>query len=187
MIKAIIFDCFGVIIGDGLFEAYALLGGNVEADKEFIMRTVDAGSKGTIPSSGPIIAEKLGVSLEVWKNAQKSTYGLNQPLLNYVLELRKNYKTAMLSNIGKNALGDWFKRGFLEQYFEVIVGSGDIGFAKPEPEAYKITLDRIGVEANECIFIDDRQPYIEGGKALGMKTILFTSLEQLKQDLVSLL
>jgi FMN phosphatase YigB (HAD superfamily) len=187
MIKAIIFDCFGVIRVDYLFAAYESLGGDVAADRDFIIRTVDAASAGRIPSSIPILAEKLGVADKVWMDANMSGSTINQDLLDYVLELRKSYKTAMLTNIGIGGVERIFKPNFLDAYFEIIVSSGDIGFAKPEPEAYEITAQMLGVRLDECVFIDDRQPYVDGALAVGMESILYSSNKQLEADLSAIL
>jgi len=72
--------------------AYESLGGDTVADKEFIIRTVDAACAGKIPSSIPVLAEKLGVPDDVWANANLSASTINHDLLDYVLELRSTYK-----------------------------------------------------------------------------------------------
>jgi HAD superfamily hydrolase (TIGR01509 family) len=59
--------------------------------------------------------------------------------------------------------------------------------AKPEPEAYEITADRLGVRLEECVMIDDRLELCEGAQAVGMKAIMYKGLKQLKTDLESLL
>jgi len=65
----------------------------------------------------------------------------------------------------------------------VVVASADIGFAKPEAEAYQITADRLGVRYDECVMIDDREDYCQGAIAAGMHAILYKSLVQLQRDL----
>lgn len=187
MIKAIIFDCFGVIRIDSLVAAYQELGGDFAADREFLVSVIDAANAGKIPSSSPLIAEKLGVSAAVWVNANQTASTLNQEVLDYALELRKTYKTAMLSNISAGSLERWFEPGVLQKYFDVSVASGDIGYAKPEAQAYIVTADRLGVRADECVFIDDRQEYVDGATAIGMRALLFLSAKQLQHNLRKLL
>ncbi len=187
MIKAIIFDCFGVVRVDALQTAYEALGGDFAADRDFIVSTVDSASKGTIPSSLPVIAENLGVSVDVWQQALTSGSTLNQPVLDYAKELRNSYKTAMLTNIGTGGVERMFEPGFLDAYFDVVVASGDIGFAKPEPQAYEITAERLEVRLDECVFIDDRPEYVEGARAVGMQAVVFIATEKLKKDLAKIL
>lgn len=61
-----------------------------------------------------------------------------------------------------------------------IVVSGEEHCIKPSPEIYRILLERYGLEAGNCIFIDDRQPNIDGAKAVGMDGLLFTNAEELR-------
>ena len=65
----------------------------------------------------------------------------------------------------------------LEQHFDVILESSKIGFAKPEARAYEIAATELGVRLDECIFIDDREHYLEGAAHVGMKTVLYTDVE----------
>lgn len=58
---------------------------------------------------------------------------------------------------------------------------------KPSPRIYQILLDRFGLNASDCVFIDDRQPNIDGADAVGMTGILFTSAQDLREKLESVL
>jgi len=184
MIKAIIFDCFGVVISDTPEAAYISLGGNYEKDLPEINKIRFAVDKGEIASSHEGMAKLLGVTPSTYATAVSSGRVINQELLDYISEeLSKKYILSMLSNTAKGRLPEIFGAGFLERYFKDVVMSGEIGYAKPEAEAYEIAADRLGVRLDECVFIDDRQEYIDGAVAVGMKAILFTSAKQLKKDL----
>jgi FMN phosphatase YigB (HAD superfamily) len=187
MIKAIIFDCFGVVRTDALDDAYRSVGGDPDKDRAFIRETLEAANSGKIPRSIPVIAAHLGISDDEWFGAIKSFSSTNTELLAYAQGLRKKYKVSMLSNISKGGLAWHFEPGFLEQYFDDVVESGAIGVAKPEARAYEIAADRLDVRLDECVFIDDRQEYIEGAQAVGMQTILYTSFKDFKTKLNKLL
>lgn len=58
---------------------------------------------------------------------------------------------------------------------------------KPSPRIYQILLERFGLNASDCVFIDDRQPNIDGADAVGMTGILFTSAQDLREKLESVL
>jgi 2-haloacid dehalogenase len=64
-----------------------------------------------------------------------------------------------------------------------MVISGAVGFVKPEPEIYRIILDKIGKPAEECLFIDDSLPNINQANTMGFATIHFKSPVQLETDL----
>ena len=187
MIKAIIFDCFGVVLSDTLQSTYERLGGDFHTDFDFIIDVIEQANRGEIPSSFPAIAEKLGVSVDTYAEALASGREINASLMEYILELRKKFKVAMLSNVGKGRIETLFEDGFLDRHFDVVVASGDVGFAKPEARAYEITAERLGARLDECVFTDDREHYIEGAQHVGMKTILFKSTEEFKEDLSRIL
>ncbi len=187
MIKAIIFDCFGVVITDDFDDAYRRMGGDPDKDSEFIRTTMLKSDSGEIPTSVPVIAKHLGLADLDWHDALNGGRIINYELLEYVKELGSKYKIAMLSNIGSAGVRRFFPVGLLEQYFDPVVESGVIGFAKPEARAYEITADKLGVRLDECLFIDDRPEYIEGAQHVGMKTILFNNFENFKSDLENVL
>ncbi len=72
--------------------------------------------------------------------------------------------------------------GFLRLFDDTII-SGEHKVNKPDAAIYHLTLNRIGREARECLFIDDSLPNIEAARKLGFHTILFQSPEQLEQEL----
>lgn len=71
---------------------------------------------------------------------------------------------------------------FLE-YLEDYVLSGQVKIVKPSPEIFTILLERIGLPAAECLFIDDSAVNIQAAADLGIQTILFQSAGQLSADL----
>jgi putative hydrolase of the HAD superfamily len=187
MIKAIIFDCFGVIVADTTEATYALLGGDAEKDKQFLRDIYHKSSSGLIAAASPFVAEKLGVPIEVWEEELKKGRTINEELLEYIKTLRATYKVGMLSNVSSLGLKRFITHERLAEYFEVVVESHAIGYAKPEPEAYEIAASCLGVRLDECVFTDDRIEYIEGAQSVGMKTILFENTEDFKAKLERLL
>jgi len=67
--------------------------------------------------------------------------------------------------------------------FDSIVLSGEVRLVKPEPEIFHLTLQRIGLPAQECLFIDDSAANIAAARALGWQAIRFESPEQLAREL----
>ena len=57
---------------------------------------------------------------------------------------------------------------------------------KPQPEIYRILLDRFSLKPQETVFIDDMEKNIEGAKALGMHGIVFKDAMQTREDLEKL-
>jgi putative hydrolase of the HAD superfamily len=77
-------------------------------------------------------------------------------------------KTALLSNSWSVSHYD---RDLLGELFDVAVISGEVGMHKPQPEIYRLTIERLGLQAAECAFIDDLRENCEGAEAVGMTAI----------------
>ena len=108
-------------------------------------------------------------------------------LVEFIRSLRPHYKTGLLSNAWDDL------RYFLENEwkiadaFDEIMISAEVGVAKPDPRIYQITLDRLGVEPQDAIFVDDFPANVEAASRVGMHAIRFHSTSQTLQDLRALL
>jgi putative hydrolase of the HAD superfamily len=71
-------------------------------------------------------------------------------------------------------------RAFLpvDEIFETVVDSGFVGMRKPDPEIYRLTLSRLdGIDAGECLFVDDIEVNCEAARAEGLQAVHFTDNE----------
>lgn len=66
------------------------------------------------------------------------------------------------------------------------VVSGDAGMVKPNPAIFRLLLDRFGLRAEECIFIDDNPANVEAASGLGLRGILFRDASQLEETIRAL-
>ena len=67
--------------------------------------------------------------------------------------------------------------------FRGIIVSGDEKLLKPEPEIYRLALDRFALEAGDAVFVDDRADNVAGAQAIGMTGLLFTDADTLRRNL----
>ncbi len=104
MIKAVIFDCFGVVFTDTFVDCYEFFGGDYAADEQWVGDLFYAVFSGKLESSTPAIAKRLGISEGVWAEKVAKGRDFNYPLLEFIDELRKKYKIAMLSNVNSKGL-----------------------------------------------------------------------------------
>ncbi len=94
--------------------------------------------------------------------------------------------TAILSNMGDNVHARMEREfGWLAR-FDVLVWSYEMGMAKPDPAIYRYALKRLGVQPHEALFLDDRAANVEAAAAMGMKGLVFSTVEQLRRDLLAL-
>ncbi len=61
--------------------------------------------------------------------------------------------------------------------------SGVEKILKPDPRIYRLLLDRYGLKAEECVFIDDNPDNVAGAEAVGFRGIRFHDAEQLRKEL----
>ena len=78
--------------------------------------------------------------------------------------------TGLISNSWGEGLS--YDTSMLEELFDGIVISGDVGMHKPEPEIFLLGARRIDVPAGECVLVDDLRENCAGAEAVGMTAIL---------------
>ncbi len=190
MIKAIIFDCFGVLLGNA-YKTHLMEVEQEDPEKAKEIRAINHASDMGILSrdeTGRLISELFDMEPEEFRAEQDQVEVPNEGLLNYIAELKRHYKVGMLSNISsRDRLSARFKPGQLDSHFDTIVASGDEGYVKPEPEIYEIAATRLGVSPNECVMIDDIAEFCEGARAVGMQAIQFQTNQQCITDLNALI
>jgi putative hydrolase of the HAD superfamily len=109
----------------------------------------------------------------------------DQPMLDAVLAARgAGIRTGLISN-------SWGTRRYdrerLAELFDGVVISGEIGIRKPAPRMYELGAERIGLDARECVFVDDLEFNLTPAAELGMATVHHVSAEQTIDELERLL
>jgi putative hydrolase of the HAD superfamily len=98
----------------------------------------------------------------------------NEEMIALMHELKASgLKMAMLTNNVREWEPLWRAMLPVDEIFEEIVDSAFVGCRKPEARIYELTLERIGLPAEACLFIDDLEPNIEGAEAAGMSAVHF--------------
>lgn len=189
MVKAIIFDCFGVLIGRGFEATYRRAGGDPIKDRDFINGILGQANLAVL---SPVqfheaIASKLQIPIDSWHKTRTLSEQPDVVLLRYIEQLHKKYKTAVLSNANKDGVIRRIGQEWADKCFDAIVVSGEVGMVKPDPQIYQYVAGELGVSPAECAFIDDSKGHVSGARAVGMKTILYRDLVQMKTDLQTLL
>lgn len=144
----------------------------------------------TVEEYWHIIGPELGLStseeIDTFRSRYRADEAINDTVLNLIHRLHGHYKLAVLSN-SPPGLDQWLEDWEILDRFDVVFCSGDEGVVKPETAAFKITLQRLGVEPNEAVFIDDTMEHVEASRKLGLHGILFTTAEALEKELDGLL
>ncbi|MFI6491828.1 HAD family hydrolase [Streptomyces sp. NPDC050564] len=64
-----------------------------------------------------------------------------------------------------------------------VVSSARVNIAKPDPRIFEIAVERAGVPAERCLFVDDTLENVEAAAALGMQAVHFREPEDLRRAL----
>jgi epoxide hydrolase-like predicted phosphatase len=188
MIKAVIFDCFGVLVNGAFHDVYARLGGYPEKDHAFIEDLLGQANLGFITSDDmrDQVTLQLGITDRQWQDAINSTQLPSEPLLTYAKSLKDRYKIAILSNANVGTLERKFTPAQL-LIFDAVIVSAEVHITKPDPAIYALTAEKLGVKPEECVFLDDIPEYCQGAESVGMKSICYKNYVQGKRDLETLL
>lgn len=93
-------------------------------------------------------------------------------------------RTGMISNSWGRGRYD---RDSFTELFDGVVISGEVGLHKPQPEIFELGAERIGVEARDCVFVDDLRENCDGARAVGMTPVHHRETEQTLERLEALL
>ena len=195
MIKTIIFDIGNVILyftNDIYREKIAKLAGktteeikkiiNIDSD---IIKRFESGE-----ISGQQFYEELSLICGIYVPYQelktiysKDKYSRVEGTKELIEKLKTNYKVSILSNTSE---WDW---DYVIQAapeiltFETITTSFGAKAMKPKKVIFDDALTKLNLKAEECVFIDDIEEYVEAAKELGFNAFQFTNAKQLEEDL----
>jgi len=187
MIRAIIFDCFGVLATEAWLPFKAEHFGSDPALFEQASDISKQANSGLISSKDftKSIASLAGVEpSDVHRAIVRNVP--NEPLFDYIRELKREYKRGFLSNIAGDRLRQIFTAEQLA-LLDVVALSFETGFVKPQAEAYRDIAQKLGMNIGECVLIDDQQRHVAGARQAGMQAVLYKDFEQTRAELEKLL
>jgi putative hydrolase of the HAD superfamily len=97
------------------------------------------------------------------------------------------YRMAMLTNNVREWEPLWRSMLPVDEIFDTVVDSGFVGCRKPESRIYALTLERVGLSAERCLFVDDTEVNVEGAQKAGMSGVHFQENEQAIGEIRALL
>ena len=93
----------------------------------------------------------------------------------------KGLKIGIISDTGLSLEHTLIALG-LGEYIDCYTCSKEVGVMKPEPKIYLTALDKLGLKAEECIYVDDYDEEVLGAQNLGFKAFRINRSEENKQD-----
>jgi len=181
-IKAVLFDCFGVLIVSG---RQSLLDAHPEHHQELHDLGIRA-DRGFIDHAGynEEASRIIGLSVDEIEARHLSRNVRNDPAFAWIKELHTSghYKTALVSNIARDGIDALIPPSERDELFDTVVLSGQIGVTKPSEAIYDVAVERLGVEPFEAVMIDDLLDNIDGAQYAGLRGIVYGNMRQTRED-----
>lgn len=186
MVRAVIFDCFGVLTTDSWREFVAALPAAQRQRASDLNRAFGAAfiSKAEFLKSIKELTGKKPTDID--KLLDSETYK-NIELLQYIATLKPRYKIGLLSNVASNWIKDRFLNAQERKLFDDFTFSYEVRMAKPDPRIFMLAAERLEASLPECILVDDVDSYCAVARELGMQTVLYKNFPQARAELDKLL
>ncbi len=124
---------------------------------------------------------------EFIQKSLKKVPGIEPELREWLLDLKKaGYRLYILSNYGTTTFAYAKEHFKFLKHVDGMVISSDVHYVKPEPEIYKILLDKYQIIPEESVFMDDRADNVEMAASFGIHAIQFKNKEQVMEELKKL-
>jgi putative hydrolase of the HAD superfamily len=208
MIRAIVSD-FGGVLTSPLMPAFARLQDGIDVPPEAYpeafahslghdgVHPLFALERGEISEADFIARLERGLESALGRSVPLHGFGArlmdelhpNHELFEHFRTLRaeRGLRFALCTNNVREWEPLWRPKLPIDEVFDVVVDSAFVGTRKPEPEIYAITLERLGLPAEACAFLDDLEVNVEAAREAGMHGIVYRDNARALAELASLL
>lgn len=182
MIKAVLFDLNGTVLSDedeyGKAFKKVLLGLGKKVKKKY----PHIGGIG-VKENWPLLLSKYHIKTkrtldELTHETQKAyleqltKITFKKGFKRFLDELKsKGIKTALATSNSLWMVEQLSKRFELEQYFDIVTTEEEVNFNKPAPDIFRITAEKLGVDPESCIVIEDSKAGVEAAHTAGMRVV----------------
>jgi putative hydrolase of the HAD superfamily len=126
--------------------------------------------------------EKQQLARDFWQGDD-----LDLELVAFIRGLRAQFLTGLISNAWLELRELLESHWHIDDAFDDLVISAEVGLAKPDPAIYRLALERLEVEADRAVFVDDFKHNIVAAVDIGMHTVHFTDPNQAIADVNQLI
>jgi putative hydrolase of the HAD superfamily len=182
-IEAVLFDFAGVLVSSPWAAMAAAGGGSLELligpydeDTDHPWHQVERGEITIHEWAKEVTAHGEAIGVEVDFSPLANLLGemeLHHRVIDRVRELRTaGYRTALITNNVREGSSTWRAMLPLDELFDVVVDSCEIGMRKPSPGIYHHALELLGgIEPSRAVFLDDSPGNVVGARAVGLHAI----------------
>jgi putative hydrolase of the HAD superfamily len=188
-IDAALFDFGGVLAREGSVNDFARIAPS--ADPEVVLRhaigayhedddhpwhRVERGELGMGEWYALTVAalEAEGIEVVVASRGERvALFTPNEPIVEAVREVRAaGGRTAIVTNNVRELSHTWRPMLPLDELFDTVVDSSEVGLRKPNPAIFRLTCERLGVAPERAVLLDDIESNLEGARGAGLRGIL---------------
>ena len=190
MIKNIIFDVGGILFDDSKESITKLLGKDStniykaaygQDFKKCLLGRITVQEHLSNLKSKPDFND---IKFILTKEYLPKSYPLLEENFNYIKALKdKGYKLFLLTNITEDSYNYINETININSIFTGGIYSYQEHLIKPNPEIYELIIERFNLNKNETIFFDDKEKNVKAAKETGLKSIVFTSLQDIKDNI----
>jgi putative hydrolase of the HAD superfamily len=115
------------------------------------------------------------IDLEAYRQFTRDMpLGIHWPVVHCVRRLRdEGLKLGLLTNNVKEFGSEWRATFPVDELFDAVVDSSEVGLRKPDPRIYRLTCERLAVEPSSAVFVDDNLDNVAAARAVGMEAVHF--------------
>lgn len=192
MIKNIIFDVGGILFDDSKESITKLLGKDStniykaaygQDFKKCLLGQITVQEYLSNLKNNPDFND---IKFILTKEYLPKSYPLLEENFNYIKALKdKGYKLFLLTNITEDSYNYINETININSIFTGGIYSYQEHLIKPNPEIYELIIKRFNLNKSETIFFDDKEKNVKAAKETGLKSIVFTSLQDIKDNINS--
>ena len=130
--------------------------------------------------------EALGIPQDEIEKMKLDFWGgdtLDENLVNYLRDLRPQYKTALLSNAWDDLRQMIEEEWKIDDAFDEIIISAEVGLVKPDASIYQRMIADLDIVPAEAVFVDDFPENVAGARSQGLHAVQFNDSAQALRDL----
>jgi putative hydrolase of the HAD superfamily len=124
-------------------------------------------------------ARQHGHKLDGWRILQSLSGDIRPQMVEALRRCSRAFRVACITNNMKHGEGPGMARSAdkakavaeIMTLFEHVVESSKLGMRKPDPRIYRHACDLLGVQPEDCVYLDDLGINLKPARALGMRTI----------------
>lgn len=191
-VDAVLFD-FGGVFTDSPFHAVVAYGETIGSSAEQVTEIVFGGyardsdhpwhrvERGEITLEDArdqimAIGREQGLEVDIWDvflAMAANRGGLRTELVGYVRRIREaGIATGIVTNNVVELREHWRAMLAVDELFDFVVDSSEVGVRKPDPAIFQIALELAGVAPQRALFLDDHDGNVAAATSLGIRSIL---------------